>query len=257
MPPSRDASGPQLFPHLELTGSPGVPRSSWRCHCCRNEADPCRPRPHRHSQPPWSRSRALAPAAAPTCRAPCPAAWATRARAPPGSPASGPGPGPQSSRRSSCCTHRAEICRGDTEVGGNAEVSDPRSPSPTPSSAPRPRRPTSNKVAPKFTTLAAASLSTSPRVGFRAGGFSGSRGSKDFSSLNLCSRYSWAAAARSSREDRSGGWRATWKGTGAAGSSGHRAEVTGGGRWKPSQSVSRCSPYGYPCRRTSVELWKW
>ena len=105
---------------------------------------------------------------------------------------------------------------------------------------PAPRRPTSNKVAPKFTTLAAASLSTSPRVGFRAGGFSGSRGSRDFSSLNLCSRYSWAAAATSSREDKSGGWRATWKGTGAAGSSGHRAEVTGGGGcWKPSQSVSR------------------
>lgn len=136
-PPSRDASSPQLSPHLELTGSPGVPRSRWRCHCCRNEADPCRPRPHRHSQAPWSRSRALAPAAAPTCRAPCPAAWATRARAPPGSPASGPGPGPPSSSRSSCCTHRAEICRGDTEVGGDAEVSAPRSPFPTPSSAPR------------------------------------------------------------------------------------------------------------------------
>lgn len=118
---------------------------------------------------------------------------------------------------------------------------------------PAPRRPTSNKVAPKFTTLAAASLSTSPRVGFRAGGFSGSRGSRDFSSLNLCSRYSWAAAATSSREDRSGGWRATWKGTGAAGSSGHRAEVTGRGAGGAG-NLPRASR---GCRRTSVELWKW
>lgn len=86
-----------------------------------------------------------------------------------------------------------------------------------------PLRPTSNKVAPKFTTLAAASLSTSPRVGFGAGGPCGSRGSRDSSSRNLCSRYSWAAATASSREDRSGGCRATWtrsRGGGAVGSRG-------------------------------------
>ncbi|XP_022451806.1 acetylcholine receptor subunit epsilon isoform X3 [Delphinapterus leucas] len=175
----------------------------------RNEADPCRPRPHRHSRAPWSRSRALAPAADPACRAPCPAAWAARARALPGSPAS--------SRRTSCCTHRAEICSGGAGVGGGAEVPAPAARSPFPAPPQHSRHPISNEVAPKFTTLAVDSLSTSPRVGFGAGGFSGSRGSRDFGSLNRCSRYS-RAAATSSREERSGGWRAAWKSTGTVGS---------------------------------------
>lgn len=106
---------PSIHLRPELTGPPAVPRPSWRLHCCRREADPCRPRPHRHSHAPCSTSRAPAPAAAPACRAPCPAAWATRASAPPGSPAPEAGlglPAPLSSPRTSCCSHRAEICGG-------------------------------------------------------------------------------------------------------------------------------------------------
>lgn len=65
---SPTTSDPQCTPpHPELTGSPGIPRPSWRRHCCRNEVDPCRPRPHKHSHAPWARSLALAPAAAPAC----------------------------------------------------------------------------------------------------------------------------------------------------------------------------------------------
>lgn len=129
-------------------------------------------------------------------------------------------------------------------------------PLPCPFSAPQ--RSTSNKVAPKFMTLPAASLSTSPRVGFGAGGFSSSRGSRAFSSANLCSRYSRAAAAATSREERSGGWRATWKGTGAVESSAHRTEVTEGTLESFPGGLS-VPPLGQVCWHslTSVELWKW
>lgn len=49
---------------------------------------------------------------------------------------------------------------------------------------------TSNKVAQKLMMLVAASLSTSPKVAFWAGGLLDSRGSWDLSSLNLWTRYS-------------------------------------------------------------------
>lgn len=49
---------------------------------------------------------------------------------------------------------------------------------------------TSSKAAPKLMMLVAASLSTSPKVAFWAGGLLDSRGSWDLSSLNLWTRYS-------------------------------------------------------------------
>ncbi|XP_059524914.1 acetylcholine receptor subunit epsilon isoform X2 [Myotis daubentonii] len=121
----------------------------------RNEADPGRPRPHRHSQAPWSRNRALAPAAAPACRVPCPAAWATRASAPPGSPASGACP---PSFRTSCCSHRAEICMGVgvPELAADAEVPVPRlRPSSAPSALPLARWCPSSRRWPRLLLAAA------------------------------------------------------------------------------------------------------
>lgn len=126
----------------------------------------------------------------------------------------------------------------------------PRRLPPLPRRLPAPRqppRPTSNKVAPKLTTLAAASFSTSPRVGLGAGGPCGSRGWRDSSSRKLCSRYSWAAATASSREDRSGGCRATWARSGGGGAGGSPGGAPRGAR--PGRGRRRSL--------TSVELWKW
>ncbi|XP_072586200.1 acetylcholine receptor subunit epsilon isoform X6 [Vulpes vulpes] len=228
-------------PRPELTGPPSVPRPGGRRQSCRREEDPRRPRPHRHSHAPCSTSRALAPTAAPACRTPCPAAWASRLSAAPGSPAPGAGPGlpaPPSSRRASCCSHRAEICRGGCRGWG---MWGPVPPCPL---LPQPPSPTSHKVAPKLTTLAAASLSTSLRVGVGAGGPCGSRW--DSSSWNLCSRYSWAEATASSREDSSGGCRATWTRSRGSGDSG---AVGAGDSARGARGRGRSL--------TSVELWKW
>ncbi|XP_077749138.1 acetylcholine receptor subunit epsilon isoform X5 [Canis aureus] len=109
---------------------------------------------------------------------------------------------------------------------------------------PQPPSPTSHKVAPKLTTLAAASLSTSLRVGVGAGGPCGSRW--ESSSWNLCSRYSWAEATASSREDSSGGCRATWTRSRGSGDSG---AVGAGDSARGARGRGRSL--------TSVELWKW
>lgn len=104
-----------------------------------------------------------------------------------------------------------------------------------------------------LTTLAAASLSSSPRVG------SGAGGSRDFSSANLCSRYSWAAATASSSEDRSGGWSATCRRSRGGGAGGSRGRGRAGGRWRPSPGVSQrrspqAGPRAPPHLRGAVEV---
>lgn len=183
------SSDPCHTPYSERTGFPGTPRPSWRRVCCRDEVDPCKPRPHRHSHAPWIRYRTLAPAAAPACRIPCPAARATRASALPGSPEFGAAlRQPSLLSSTSCCSHRTEICIGGTGAKdlGLSGLALPRFSS-HPST---PQSCTSNKVAPKLMMLVAASLSTSPKVAFWAGGLLDSRGSWDLSSLNLWTRYS-------------------------------------------------------------------
>ncbi|XP_042823725.1 acetylcholine receptor subunit epsilon isoform X5 [Panthera tigris] len=85
-----------------------------------------------------------------------------------------------------------------------------------------------------------------PRVGFGACGRCDSR---DSSSRNLCSRNSWAAATASSREDRSGGCRATWRRSRGSGAVGSRGGGTGDLPRPRAASPGRSL--------TSVELWKW
>nr|KAF6305188.1 cholinergic receptor nicotinic epsilon subunit [Pipistrellus kuhlii] len=118
-PTARASSGSQITSSSRTHQWPGGSGSSRLPRGCRREADPRGARPLRHSHAPCSRNRALAPTAAPARRAPCPAAWATRASAPPGSPASGARPALPSSPpspRASCCSHRAEIFMEGTGV---------------------------------------------------------------------------------------------------------------------------------------------
>lgn len=242
--PSPAASSLQThLPHPELNGSPEVERPSWRRHCCRSEADPCNPRPHMHSHGPWRKSRALLPAAAPACRAPCPAARAARASAPPGSPASGAGPelpSPPSSHCTSCCSHRTKICSEGTRVGGDAEVACP------------PRPPLFNpRSAPPLTRLRRSShwpqLHLAPAPGWASGGrllwlprlqrLQLTETASDIHGLHQ-QRVPEKTEARAERA----AWRRSWD-SGVIGSWG---KGHGRGRWRPSQKVSRCHLWAGP-----------